>query len=76
MIRFKCDTCNASLKASDDYQGKRIRCSKCKNIVNIPAAPGREIVEVGCGDTCANLDALLQELSQWENQAPAVREGE
>lgn len=76
MITFKCDSCSASLKAPDDYQGKRVRCSKCKNVVKIPAAPTREIVEVGCGDTCANYDALLLELSKWEKQAPAVMEDE
>lgn len=74
MINFKCDSCSASLKAPDEYKGKRVRCTKCKKVITIPSPKTREIVSVGSGDTCAEYDALLLELSQWEKQAPAVDE--
>ena len=74
MISFSCDNCNASLKAPDEYKGKRVRCSKCKTVVTIPSPPAREVIEVGCGDSCAEFDAALLELSRWEKQAPAIDE--
>jgi hypothetical protein len=53
---------------SDQYTGKRVRCKECGEINLIPSV---ELETVGCGDSVANLNGLLQELSEFEKQAPA-----
>ena len=53
----------------DQYAGKRVRCEECGEINLIPSV---ELEEVGCGDSVANLNGLLLELSEYEKQAPAL----
>ena len=68
MIKFDCFKCERSYRVSDQYAGKRVRCKECGEINLIPSV---ELKTVGCGDSVANLNALLQELSEFEKQAPA-----
>ncbi len=67
MIKFDCFKCEHSYRISDQYAGKRVRCKECGEINLIPSV---ELEAVGCGDSVANLNALLQELSECEKQAP------
>ena len=68
MIIFDCFKCGHSYRISDRYAGKRVRCKECGEI-NLILSVEREMV--GCGDSVANLNGLLQELSEYEKQAPA-----
>lgn len=69
MIKFDCTKCGRNYKVSDQYAGKRIRCKECSEINTIPSA---EVKEVGCGDSVAAFNNLLQELSQYEKTAPEL----
>ena len=69
MIKFDCSKCRHSYKVSEEYAGKRVRCKECSTVNTIPAAE-RELV--GCGDSIAAYNKLLQELSKFEKQAPAL----
>ena len=69
MIIFDCCKCGHSYRASDQYAGKRVRCKECGEINLIPSV---ELEAVGCGDSVANLNTLLLELSEYEKQAPAL----
>ena len=68
MVRFDCCKCGHSYRVSDQYADKRVRCKECSEINLIPSV---ERETVGCGDSVANLNGLLQELSEFEKQAPA-----
>ena len=68
MIKFDCSKCEHSYRVSDQYAGKRVRCKECGEINLIPSL---EPETVGCGDSVANLNGLLQKLSEFEKQAPA-----
>jgi hypothetical protein len=69
MIKFDCSKCGHSYKVSEQYAGKRVRCKACSTVNTIPA-PERELV--GCGDSIAAYNNLLQELSKFEKQAPSM----
>lgn len=69
MIKFDCSKCGHSYRVSDQYAGKRVRCKECSAVNTIPAAE-RELV--GCGDSIAAYNNLLQELSKFEKQAPSL----
>jgi hypothetical protein len=43
----------------------------CKECGEINLIPSIELEAVGCGESVANLNGLLQELSEYEKQAPA-----
>ena len=66
MIRFECCKCGHGYRVSDQYAGKRVRCKECGEINLIPSV---ELEAVGCGDSVANLNSLLQELLECEKQA-------
>ena len=68
MIKFDCSKCGHSYRVPDEYAGKRSRCKECSTINTIPT-PGNE--KVGCGDSIAAYNSLLEELSKYEKQAPA-----
>ena len=68
MIKFDCSKCEHSYRVSDQYAGKRVRCKECGEINLISSV---EPETVGCGDSVANLNGFLQELSEFEKQAPA-----
>ena len=72
MIIFDCCKCGHSYRVPDKYAGKRVRCKECGEINLIPAV---ELETVGCGDSVANLNSFLQELSEYEKQAPALEIG-
>ncbi|AQT69231.1 hypothetical protein STSP2_02420 [Anaerohalosphaera lusitana] len=76
MIKFKCSKCSTSLKAPDEYAGKKVRCNKCKKVIAIPSngeKKKRDIVAVDPNhDSRAEFDSLLEELSRWEKKAPAA----
>ena len=67
MIQFDCSKCGRSYQVSDKIAGKRVRCKECSEIITVPAA---EIEAVDSGDSVDNLNNLLQELSEFEKQAP------
>lgn len=69
MIKFGCTKCERSYKVSDQYAGKRVRCKECGTVNVIPSV---ETEMVGCGDSVAAYNNLLQELSKFEKQAPAL----
>lgn len=69
MIKFDCTKCGHSYRVSDQYAGKRVRCKECSTINQIPAS---EPEKVGCGDSVAAYNNLLNELLKCEQQAPAL----
>ena len=69
MIIFDCCKCGHSYSVPDKYAGKRVRCKECGEINLVPS---EELEAVGCGDSVANLNGLLLELSEYEKQAPAL----
>lgn len=70
MIKFECSKCGKSYRVADEYAGKRVRCKECTTINTIPT-PQRETV--GCGDSVATYNSLLEELSKFEKQAPPLQ---
>jgi hypothetical protein len=38
-ISFKCDACGQALKVKDDLANRRVKCPKCAQPVQVPAAP-------------------------------------
>ena len=71
MIKFSCSKCDKAYRVSDDYAGKKVRCKECQTVNMIPAAQPAQ-PEVGCGDSIAAYNNLLQELSKYEQQAPPI----
>ncbi|HOK95558.1 MAG TPA: hypothetical protein PK052_04890 [Anaerohalosphaeraceae bacterium] len=69
MIRFDCSKCEHNYRVPDEYAGKRIRCKACDTVITIPA-PETETVK--CGDSIATYNRLLEEMSKYEKQAPAI----
>jgi DNA-directed RNA polymerase subunit RPC12/RpoP len=69
MIIFDCFKCGLRYRISDQYAGKRVRCKECGEI-NLIHSVERE--RVSCGDSVANLNSFLQELSEYEKQAPIL----
>ena len=69
MIKFECTKCGHSYRVSDNYAGKRVRCKQCSTVNQIPSPENEKI---GCGDSVAAYNQLLQELSQYEKTAPAL----
>jgi hypothetical protein len=70
MIKFDCIKCERSYRVPEEHAGKRVRCRECGTINTIPAV---ERETVGCGDSIAAYNKLLQELSKFEKQAPALQ---
>ena len=68
MIKFKCTKCAQDYRVDDDYAGKKFRCKHC-NTVNVIPSPEPE---VGCGDSLARYNSLLQELLECEKKAPTI----
>jgi len=71
MIKFQCSKCGKSYKVADEYAGKRVRCKDCSTINTIPSSQ-QEQEKVGCGDSVAIYNSLLEELSKFEKQAPPL----
>ena len=69
MIKFQCSKCAKNYRVTDEYAGKRVRCKECSTINTIPSP---EPETVGCGDSVATYNSLLQELSKFEKQAPPL----
>ena len=69
MIKFDCTKCGHSYRVSDQYADKRVRCRECTTINKVPAL---EQETVACGDSVAAYNSLLQELLEYEQQAPAL----
>lgn len=42
MIKFRCPSCDQKLGVPDEYAGKRVRCSKCSQACQVPAAAAPE----------------------------------
>lgn len=57
-IRFKCPSCNAALKASEDLAGKQARCRQCGTTFRIPSCakdPSRHSEALGVVAEAENL---------------------
>ncbi len=60
MIRFKCTGCGTVLQAPGQYAGKRVKCSKCERVLDVPresALPDDERVLCICPGCKANFKA-------------------
>ncbi len=68
MIKFNCTKCNHAYRVGDEYVGKKVRCKACGTV---NAVPGPEET-VGCGDSVARFNGLLQELLECERKAPTL----
>ena len=66
MIKFECVKCAQDYRVNDDYAGKKVRCKSCSTINVIPEPM------VGCGDSLARYNCLLQELLKCEQNAPTI----
>lgn len=66
MIEFNCSKCDHKYRVNDDLAGRKVRCKSC-SAVNIIPEP-----MVGCGDSLARYNNLLQELQKYENSAPST----
>ena len=68
VITFQCKKCNAAYRVSDKFAGKKVRCSKCKeiNIISTPKTGTNLDIEDAENDY---LDTF-QQLLKWEQQAP------
>lgn len=69
MIQFDCTKCRLHYRVSDKYAGKSVRCKSCGSIIRIPST-GPD--NVGCGDSIKAYNQLLEELSHYEKNAPAL----
>jgi hypothetical protein len=47
MISFACTSCGRKLKIADQHAGKRVKCSGCAQVMQVPAAPGAGSVKAG-----------------------------
>lgn len=70
MISFRCTKCNAAYRVSDESVGKKVRCSKCKeiNIISRPSTDMNLDIE-GFEDDYID---TFQQLLEWERQAPSA----
>lgn len=55
MIKFHCPHCNQKIGLDDNYAGKRVRCAKCKQPLQVPGAvaqpaAGKPITDAGKPD--------------------------
>ena len=57
MISFKCDNCQTPLRVDVKHAGKRVRCSKCSGITNIPHKTSAPPVFCICAGCKANFNA-------------------
>ncbi len=69
MIKFNCTKCNHAYRVGDEYADSKVRCKACGTVNAVPA-PEEE--KVGCGDSVARFNGLLQELLECERKAPTL----
>ncbi len=43
-ITFSCTACQASLRLRDEHSGKKIRCPKCKEVIQVPPSLGADAI--------------------------------
>ncbi len=68
MINFHCTKCNAAYRVDDKFAGKKVRCSKCKEI-NIISSPETD-TNMDIEDVEKDYLDTFQQLLKWERQAP------
>ena len=44
-LRITCPGCKTALTFGDDKRGRKVRCSSCEKVLNIPAANGKKLPE-------------------------------
>lgn len=71
MISFKCPQCAHAYRVDAQLAGKKVRCKQCQAVITVPK-PAAGGVARTLGDSVAAFNLLLQELSQYERQAPAL----
>ncbi|MEN6384993.1 MAG: hypothetical protein ABFD79_07315 [Phycisphaerales bacterium] len=69
MIQIKCKKCGHYYSVSSKYAGKSVRCKPCGFVIQIPSA---EPEKAGCSDSIKAYNQLLEELSHYEKNAPAL----
>jgi hypothetical protein len=69
MIKFHCEHCDKKLGVPDNYAGKRVRCSQCKNTIVVPHPEPEHVEEpeFEAFDTEENADPWSDDMFQ--NQA-------
>ena len=45
MIKFRCSNCNQKLGVPEEYAGRRVRCTKCRQVATVPE-PEPELIEI------------------------------
>ncbi len=71
MISFNCTKCGHSYSVPDEYAGKKVRCKECQTVNSVPIQTNGAS-RGDCGDSIAAYNNLLNELLQYEKQAPEV----
>ncbi len=67
MITFQCSRCSKKYRISDEYAGKRVKCS-CGTVNTVSPVTK----EKSSGDTAYAYNKLLRELLKDAQQAPAI----
>jgi hypothetical protein len=57
VISFECDDCRTKLRVDVKHAGKRVKCSQCSSIVNIPNKPSARLVFCICAGCKANFNS-------------------
>lgn len=68
MITFSCTKCKAAYRVSDKFAGKKVRCSKCKEINAI--SPPKTDMDLNLEDIEDDYNDTFEQLLKWERQAP------
>lgn len=71
MISFKCPQCAHGYRVDAQFAGKKVRCKQCQAVITVPK-PAAGGAAKTAADSVAAFNLLLQELSQYERQAPAL----
>ncbi len=67
-IEVSCPSCSHRLRAPDTAAGKRVKCPKCKSVIQVPAAesaPAAEMWHVKTADGAEYGPVPKSELDQW-----------
>jgi serine/threonine protein kinase len=59
MIPFSCSHCQTPLKARDELAGKRIKCSRCQQVLTVPARSATAVAATASAQGSVSDDATL-----------------
>lgn len=62
MIKFRCGNCNQKLGVDGKYAGRRVRCNKCKEPVQVPPLAARPAIAIEAppAETAVIVDSPIQ----------------